>query len=132
MAGVKQLFQPVTKRQCLEFGLLIVLIAIYCGLHFKERYFYVAAFIVTLITILWPLVFYPFALVWFTLVKILSGISTWIIMLVLFFVVVTPVGLFRRMTGKDTLRLKQFKKDKQSVMADINHTYTKTDLLHTF
>lgn len=132
MAGVKQLFQQVTKRECLEFGLLVILIMLYCGLHFKERYFFVAAFIATLLTILWPLLFYPFALIWFALIKFLSGISTRIIMLILFFVVVTPVSLFRRMTGKDTLRLKQFKKDKQSVMNDVNHTYTKTDLLHTF
>jgi len=132
MAGVNKIFTQVTKRQCLEFGLLVVLATIYAGLHFKERYFFVAAFIATLLIILWPFVFYPFAVVWFAIIRGVSFISSWLIMLILFFVVVTPVGLFRRMTGRDTLQLKQFKKGRQSVMADINLTYTKTDLLHTF
>jgi hypothetical protein len=132
MAGINKIFTQVTKRQCLEFGLLVVLATIYAGLHFKEQYFFVAAFIATLLIILWPFVFYPFAVIWFAIIRGVSFISSWFIMLILFFVVVTPVGLFRRMTGRDTLQLKQFKKGRQSVMTDINHTYTKTDLLHTF
>jgi hypothetical protein len=132
MAGINKIFTQVTKRQCLEFGLLVVLATIYTGLHFKERYFFVAAFISTLLIILWPFVFYPFAMIWFAIIRVVSFISSWFIMLILFFVVVTPVGLFRRMTDRDTLQLKQFKKGRQSVMTDINHTYTKTDLLHTF
>jgi hypothetical protein len=132
MAGVKKIFAQVTKRQCLEFGLLVILAAIYCGLHFKGRYFYVAAFIATLFTILWPFIFLPFAMIWFAAVKVLSRLSSWFMMFFLFFIIVTPVALFRRLAGKDTLKLRQFKKNRQSVMTDINHTYTKIDLLHTF
>jgi hypothetical protein len=132
MADINKIFTQVTKRQCLEFGLLVVLATIYAGLHFKDRYFFVATFMATLLIILWPFVFYPLAVIWFTIIRGVSFISSWLIMLILFFVVVTPVGLFRRMTGRDTLQLKQFKKGRQSVMTEINHTYTKTDLLHTF
>jgi hypothetical protein len=132
MSGINNIFSKVTKQQCLEFGLLVVLVGIYCGLHFKERYFFIASFIATLLTVLWPLVFYPFAMIWFAIVKALSFLSSWIIMLILFFVIVTPVAIFRRITGQDTLQLRQFKKSTQSAMTDINHTYTKADLLHTF
>jgi hypothetical protein len=57
-------------------------------------------------------------------------IGSTIMMSIVFFVIVTPVGLVRRMLGRDPLKLRQFKKGKQSVMKDRDHQYTAEDFLH--
>jgi hypothetical protein len=51
-----------------------------------------------------------------------------IMLALVFFLVVFPMGLIRRILGKDTLRLHQFRKEKTSVFAERNHEYTAADL----
>jgi hypothetical protein len=122
----------ITKKQCTEFGQVSALVTIFCFLRFKNDHFIDAALVLMLITILIPIIFYPFAMLWFGLAELLSVASPAIILTILFFLVVTPVGLFRRLLGKDSLRLKQFKKGRSSVMIDKDHLYTETDLSHIF
>ena len=71
-------------------------------------------------------------IVWFGLSKLLGKISTGILLGVVFFVIVIPVALFRNMLRLDGLKLKQFKKSKDSVLVIREHTYADSDLLHTF
>ena len=122
----------VTKKQCMEFGQVATLAALIFALRFKNEHFVIAACVLILVTIVLPIIFYPFAFLWFGLSRLLSMVSPVIILGILFFLVVTPVGLFRRLLGKDSMLLKQFRKNKQSVMINRNHLYTESDLLHTF
>ena len=122
----------ITKKQCMEFGQVATMAALIFALHFKNDQFVIAAFVLILVTIVLPIIFYPFAVLWFGLSKLLSIVSPAIILGILFFLVVTPVGLLRRLLRKDSMKLKQFKKDKHSVMIERNHLYTGTDLLFTF
>jgi hypothetical protein len=132
MRVIKELSLKITKKQCMEFGQVATLAVLFFALKFKNDHFVIAAFLLMLITILVPVVFYPFALPWFGLSKLLSVISPAIILTILFFLIVTPVGLFRKLLGKDSMRLKQFKKDRHSVMINRDHLYTGADLLNTF
>jgi hypothetical protein len=122
----------ITKKQCMEFGQVATMAALIFALHFKNDQFVIAAFVLILVTIVVPIIFYPFAVLWFGLSKLLSIVSPAIILGILFFLVITPMGLFRRLLGKDSMKLKQFKKNKHSVMIERNHLYTGTDLLFTF
>ncbi len=128
---IKDLSLKITKKQCMEFGQVATLVILFFALKFKDDHFVIAAFLLMLITILVPVMFYPFALPWFGLSKLLSVISPVIILTILFFLLVTPVGLFRKLFGKDSMRLKQFKKGKHSVMINRAHLYTEADLLNT-
>jgi membrane protein implicated in regulation of membrane protease activity len=132
MTAAKKFSAKITKKQCMEFGQVATLAVLIFALHYKNDHWVVAAFVLILITIILPVIFYPFALVWFGLSELLSIVSPAIILTIIFFLVVTPVGLIRRLLGKDSMRLKQFKKDKRSVMIDRNHLYTESDFLHTF
>src|ERR1700712_5726881 len=122
----------ITKKQCMEFGQVATLVVLIFALHYKNNYWVTAAFVLTLITIVLPVIFYPFAIVWFGISELLSIVSPAILLTIIFFLIVTPVGLLRRLLAKDNLRLRQFKKNKRSVMTDRNHIYTESDLLHTF
>jgi hypothetical protein len=132
MTVARKFSAKITKKQCMEFGQIATLAVLTLALHYKNDHWVVAAFVLILITIILPIIFYPFAIVWFGLSELLSIVSPAIILTIIFFLIVTPVGLVRRLLGKDSMRLKQFKKDKRSVMIDRNHLYTESDLLHTF
>ena len=132
MIGIKKSFTGVTKKQCIEFGQTAILVTLFLALYLKQNNFVIAAFICTLITVLAPIIFYPFAFCWFGIAQILSFISSRIIISLVFFLVVTPMGLLRQVFGKDGLKIKQFKKNSRSVMEERNHLYTEADFINTF
>jgi len=132
MKAFKRFAAGITKKQCMEFGQVGTLAAIVCALYFKNDQFVTLSLVLIIITIVFPIILYPVTFLWFGLSKLLSLISPVILLTIVFFLIVSPVGVFRRLLGKDSLKLKQFKKSKQSVMITKNHLYTETDLLHTF
>ena len=125
-------FLKVTKKQTTDFGLVAILTLIFFALYLHNEQFVVAAFIVTLVTIVVPILFYPFAVVWFGLSGLMGEVSSRLILGLVFLTVVMPVGFFRKLTGKDNMKTRQFRRGKQSVMVIRNHLYTKGDLLNTF
>jgi len=117
----------------MEFGQVAVLGALLTALYFKDNQtFILAALLLILLTIVAPTVFYPFAVVWFGLAKLLAVLVPPVVLGILFFVMVTPLGLVRRMLGRDALRLREFKKSSSSVMSNRDHIYTEADLTDTF
>ncbi|HEY4156373.1 MAG TPA: hypothetical protein VGM24_13120, partial [Puia sp.] len=103
----RQLLGAVTRKQCGEAGLAAVLIALILALHFKKELYVVLAFVFTLITLTIPLILYPFALLWFGLAKWLNRISTTVMMALVFFLVVVPVGILRKRMGRDRMKIKE-------------------------
>jgi len=132
MDRIRRIFRGITKKQTTEFGLVAILVSCVLSYWLKERNLILLSIILSLITILVPLLFYPFAALWFGLSEVTSRFGSDVLLGLVFYLIVTPMGLFRRMLGKDSLRLKQFKKSKQSVMINRDHTYSATDLTDTF
>jgi hypothetical protein len=67
-----------------------------------------------------------------TLSHTLNAITTTILLTLVFFLIVTPVALIRRLTGSDPLKQKEFKKSRHSALVTRNHTYTANDLKQLF
>ena len=63
---------------------------------------------------------------------VLGAIVSKIVLGVIFFLVVTPIGVIRRWIGADALQLRTFKSGRSSVMTVRNHTYTAADLEHPY
>ena len=122
----------IEKKQCIEFGQLCAAVMLLLFFYFNQKIFIGIALIMLLLNLIVPLIFYPFAVVWFLLADKLRFVSSLVTLSVIFFIIVVPVGLLRRLFGKDNLALKQFKKSKQSVMIIRNHVYSMGDLVHTF
>lgn len=132
MDGRKKDIIGITKKQSVEFGLVTILVTSFLAICLKQNYLVIAAFFLTLITIVVPIIFYPFAAAWFWLSKILSAIGSRVLLTIVFFIVVTPVGLVRRLLNRDSLKIDQFKKSTKSVMIDRDHLYTAGDFTDTF
>lgn len=126
------MFQSISKKQCVEFGLLVLIVLLYLVLRYKNTQLVAASFGAALVTLLVPMVWYPVAFVWFGMARALSSVGPVVILTVLFFVLVMPLGLLRRMLKHDALKLRQFKKGRQSVLVDRHHTYVAGDLKDTF
>jgi uncharacterized membrane protein len=122
----------INKKQSVEFGLVTILVTNLLAIYFKQSYFVFAALFLTLITLIVPTVFNPFAAFWFWLSNILSSTGSRVLLTIVFFIVVTTVGLIRRLLKRDSLKIDQFKKSTKSVMTDRDHLYTAVDFTDTF
>lgn len=132
MSGKKSVFSGITRKQNIEFGLVLVLVSCVLAWLYEAESFILAAIIVSLTTIISPVIFTPLTALWFGLSHVLGKISSTILLSIIFYLVVTPVGVIRRISGKDSLRLKEFKKEQHSVMIERDHLYRATDLKDTF
>jgi hypothetical protein len=81
-----------------------------------------------LLCMVWPVVFRPVARVWLGLSHMLGAVVSRIILSVLFYGLVTPVGLLRRMSGADSMQRGRWKADRDSTFITRNHLYRAKDL----
>ena len=122
----------ITKEQAKDSGMAIMLILMIIGFFTNNDLFYKLAIPVLLMNMIFPMFYYPFAILWFGLSNLLGTIVSKILLSIVFFIIVLPVALLRRMLGKDSLLLKKFKKSSESVMKTRNQTYVATDLEKPF
>ncbi len=107
-----------SRKKLREFGLLIgaVLIIIALFLFYSERasfiYFGAAGGLLILAGLLSPKVLLPFQKTWMILSVILGYFSTRLILGILFYIVITPMGIAAKLFGKDFLERKLDKKSK--------------------
>jgi hypothetical protein len=85
-----------------------------------------------LITMIWPNAFRPLATLWFGLSHVLSNVVSRVILTVLFFLVVTPIGLIRRVLGADALQLKKWKRGPDSVFVVREGVIQDKDLVNPY
>jgi hypothetical protein len=99
------------------------------GVYFWEVQTLVPAALVILgLTMVWPRAFRPLAGLWFGFSHLLGTIMSRVILTVLFFGLVTPIGLLRRALGADVLQLKKWKKGQESVFQVRGQLVTPKDL----
>ena len=119
------------RTKNIEFGMLVTFVLLILSLWLKNDWYRYA--VVTLaVALLIPVLYTPFTRLWFGFAKILEQVTSKVVLFLIFFTVITPVGVFRRIAGKDTLRLKRFRKDKTSVFEEKKKLYTQKDLEKQF
>ena len=125
-------FFKMTRVQCSQAGWVLLLIVLGVAIYSNEMILVSVALIMGLINLTIPMIFYPFAVIWWGLARFLKFVSSRVLMSLVFFLVVTPMGLARRLLGYDDLKMKQFKKESTSVMTDRYHEYLPEDLKNIF
>jgi hypothetical protein len=101
-----------SKKDLRKFGLTvgIVLLAIAALLYWKGKENYTAFEIIggflVVVSILFPIILRPLNKIWMTLAILMGWIMTRVILIVIFYIVLTPLGLIARLIGKDFLDLK--------------------------
>ena len=104
-----------TPEQAKDTGMAMVLILLLLGYWGKLPQFLPLAIAALLLTMAWPNAFRPLAVLWFGLSHLLGQVVSRVVLTVLFFLIVTPIGVIRRWTGADALQLKKWKQGQDSV-----------------
>jgi hypothetical protein len=120
--------KSVTKAQARDTGLAAVLILLLIA-HFRHSATLVGpAIIVLVVDMIWPSFFRPLAYVWFSLANILRKIVSSILLTVVYLVIMTPIGLIRRLVGADSMMTKKWKDGSSSVFVERDHLFSGKDL----
>ena len=106
-----------TKKDLRNFGFTIgsILLVIALILFFKEKdsdvYFFSIGLAFILSGIVLSFILKPFYKIWMTFAVIIGWIMTRIILAILFFFIITAIGVLARLFGKDFLNLKPDNRD---------------------
>ena len=98
----------------ITFGIIFLIIAGF--LYYQEKdsfqlFIYIAGSFISL-GFLIPIILKPIYLVWMIFAVILGWFMTRVIISLLYYIIITPIGLFLRIIGKDLLDLKEQKNKK--------------------
>ncbi len=121
----------MTDKQCNDAGLALVFIALLAALSGVAWALPTAAGL-TLLLMISPRPFALWARAWFGLSHVLGTVVSKILLSVVFFAVVLPIGALRRAMGKDSMRLAQWKKGEGSVFRLREGKVGPGDLEHMF
>ena len=124
-----------SNRDIRSFGITMgIILFIISGLlmyYNKEIYQVIGIIALTFIGLglIIPLVLKPFYFVWMTFAAILGWVMTRVILSLVFYLVITPIGLITRILGEDFLALKKSQSDSywnyRDSSKELNQNYEK-------
>lgn len=120
--------RKITKDQSRDTGMAMVLLFLLIFLGRKKEGWLFVAMALHVINMIVPNIYKPIAVLWLGLSDLLGAITSKILLGLLFFIVVTPIGIFRKLAGKDSLKLRAFKKSRESAMLTRNHMFSAKDI----
>jgi hypothetical protein len=120
--------KKISKDQSKDTGMAMTLLCLILALSPKRHGFLYLAMALHVVNMTVPSIYRPIAVLWFGLSDLMGAFMSKILLSIVFFGVVTPIGILRRLLGKDPLKLRAFKTSKESVMIERNHTFTSRDL----
>jgi hypothetical protein len=121
-----------SRQRAVDTGMALTLICLIIGLVRGTSGWFAVATAILVVNMTAPKVFGPASKLWFGLSAVLGAMMSKVILSLVFFVILTPMGLARRALGKDTLRLAAFKKGTDSVFVARSGPFTPADLKTPF
>lgn len=118
----------MTKDQSRDTGMAMVLLLLILYVSLKWKGLLLGAMALHVLNMIVPQMYRPIAVVWLGLSHLLGTVASKILLSIVFFAVVTPIAIIRRLAGKDSLKLRAFKASEDSVMLERNHTFIGTDI----
>ena len=109
-----------------------MLILLLIGLFTQNTLYYKIAIPVLIMNMTFPMFYYLFAIIWLGFSQLLGTVVSKIILTIVYILLVVPVGVFRRLIGKDTLQLSEFKKGTNSVMKKRDYNFSSKDIEHPY
>ncbi len=120
--------QKMTKDQSRDSGMAMVLLLLLFYLKTRRDGLLYAAAVLHVVNMIVPRIFTPIAVLWLGLSHVLGTVMSKVLLSVLYFGLVTPIGALRRLLGKDSLQLRAFKASEESAMTVRNHLFVGHDI----
>jgi len=124
--------RKLSTKQLIDSGSALVLILLIIGFLTGNTLFYKFAIPALLINMTIPRFYYPFGIFWYSLSNVLGFVVSRILLTIVYTIMVIPVGLLRRLMGKDSMYLKKFKKDRSSTFKFRDHTFSSKDITNPY
>ena len=125
-------YKEVTVAQSRDSGMAAVLLMLLGFTGTGRKPFLIAAIVLQLVNMTLPAAFRLFAVIWLNLSRVLGEVSSRVLLSVIYFGVVTPLGLIRRVGKKDAMQLKTLKQGTGSVMVERNHKFCAADVVKPY
>ena len=108
--------------------LILLIVALIAG----GRVWLWAAAIVLVLNMASPSLFRWWACLWLNLSHCLGIVASHVILGGVFFFTLLPMGLLRRVMGRDAMAFKKWRQGRDSVFVERNHTYVADDLRNPY
>lgn len=135
---VHNLSQHQVKDSGMAFVLICLLLAAITG---SKIWLPLAIIILIFNMTIWRVFYYP-AVIWLSFANLLGLIMSNVLLTLIFYIIITPIGSARRLMGKfykggnpskyDSMKRKLWNKSKQSAFTYKEHTFTKKDLINPY
>ena len=114
-------------HQAKDTGMACVLVCL-IGFFFTGNIpWVIVALCFLVLNMIYPKFYGPAAVVWFRSSHFIGGFVSTALLTVIFYVIVTPIALIRKITGADAMKSKQWRVS-DSAFTVRNHSFTATDL----
>ncbi len=120
--------QKMTKDQSRDTGMAMVLLLLLFYFKTRQGGLLYAAAVLHVVNMIVPRLYAPVAVLWLGLSHVLGTVMSKVLLSILYFGLVTPIGALRRIFGKDSLQLHAFKASKESAMTVRNHLFVGHDI----
>ncbi len=122
----------IHKKQHIEMGMILAAGCLLQAVMRHQWHFASLSLVLLCISLIAPVLFFPVTWCWWQLARLLAALNMRILLTLIFFLLVVPVGLWRRWRGRDSLRLRAFRQDNGTALPVRAHVYERGDLVNTF
>lgn len=126
------LTQKITPIQCRDTALALTFLTLLVWLFTHNVYWIYGGMALLLLSMIWPSAMTWPARLWFGLSHLLGTFMSKVLLSIIYLVILLPVALVRRMVGKDSMRVRQWKAGQGSAFVQREHAFTKDDLSHPY
>jgi len=122
----------ISIDQAKDTGMAMVLIILLISSLLEKPQYITLAIFLLLINMVWPIFFKSIAKLWIGLSLMMGTVMSTIILSIVFFLLVVPVGMIRKSFGKDSMQLKKWKNGRDSVLVVREHEITLEDIQNPY
>ena len=118
----------ITTKQSADTGMAMVLICLIISFFNNSRIALSISIVLLILNMTIPKIFMPLAKIWIGFSIIVGNIVSRILLSIIFYILVTPVGFIRKLLGADPMQLKKWKNGSDSVFGDRHHLFQAEDI----
>ena len=121
-----------SRDQARDTGMALTLVALIVFFFTHEIRYVTLGAALLLLDMIWPSFYKPVAKVWFGLSHVLGTVMSKVMLSLIFYLVLSPMGVLRSLFGKDPMRVRQFKKGEGSAFRTREHLFVAADVEQPF
>jgi|WetSurMetagenome_2_1015567.scaffolds.fasta_scaffold12778_6 hypothetical protein len=122
----------ISREKNKDVGFVILLGLLLWYFHSGNVVFLQLSVLCILVSLVIPVVLKPVSFVWYRLSEAMGTILSRVLLFMIFFCIITPIGVAHRMISKKRLLTEQWKKSRESVFKDRNVCFTISDIKNPF